>query len=114
MAVIRDIANVLGDSKLLLYPTRQRCFKCRRCFGFIVVKRLYCSYECADMPPPNPNITARPRYCRTRTNEPKRAYRWDGEVTDRNHKHETIHVYFCDHCGMYHIGHQNPTSEEAE
>lgn len=90
------------------YPKRQRCLGCQRYFGPLVVNRLYDSYACAGLVPPDPDVTTWPRYCRTRVNEPKRRYNCPEEVSERNHEHETIHVYPCDHCGGYHIGHKEP------
>lgn len=110
MAIIRDVAS---ESEALrwvptgwFYPERKRCLTCRKYFGPLVIKRLYCSYPCADMEPPLPDITQRPRCCRTRVNEAKRAYLYPEEVTSERHEYETIHVYLCLHCGLYHIGHR--------
>lgn len=90
------------------YPQRKRCLACHRYFGPLVVKRLYDSFECAGLVPPDPDVRTWPRYCRTRVNEPKARYNSPEEVSTRNHEHETIHVYECDHCGGWHIGHQSP------
>ncbi len=97
------------ESSDWFYPQRQRCLACGRFFSSLVVKRLYDSYECAGLVPPDPDVSTWPRYCRTRVNEPKARYNCPEDVSTRNHQHETIHVYECDHCGGWHIGHQNPT-----
>lgn len=95
------------------YPQRKRCLKCRRFFGFIVIKRLYDSYECAGMEPPKLDPRERPRECRTRVGEAKAAYNAPEDVQRTpsgargfNDKDTTVHVYECGHCGMYHIGHR--------
>jgi hypothetical protein len=88
------------------YPERTRCLGCRRYFGFIVIKRLYCSYKCAGMEPPAFDPAQRPRCCRTRVGEAKRAYFYPEEVvTPELDVESDLHVYPCDCCGMYHIGH---------
>lgn len=93
------------------YPQRKRCVACRRYFGPLIIKRLYDSYECAGMVQPDPDVSTWPRYCRTRVNEPKVRYACPEEVSSRSHAGETVHVYECDHCGMWHIGHTDPNRD---
>lgn len=94
------------------YPDRQRCLGCRRYFAGLVIKRLYCTYECAGMEPPPLDPRLRPRSCRTAAGEAKKVFLYPGEVVSpQSDRRGTIHVYLCDCCGMYHIGHKNPNDD---
>lgn len=48
-------------TRVLLYPVRQRCRKCRRFFGPLVVDGLYDSWECAGRTPPEQESESWPR-----------------------------------------------------
>lgn len=94
----------------LVWPERQRCRACRKYFGFIVLRRLYCSYECAGLPEPDPD--ARPRQCFSKVPwiglQPKRAF-FSLEAARANHaaqKDQTLNAYECSNCLMYHLGHE--------
>lgn len=89
------------------YPQRKRCLTCRKFFGFTVIRRLYCSYECARMPFPPNDPMKRPRECRTGAGELKRSYPYPELVTGADLR-GTFNVYECACCGTYHIGHRRP------
>lgn len=106
-----DLTRSAEDA--LLYPRRQRCRRCRRFLGVLVIFRLFCSYDCADLIPPDlTDVTSWPRQCRTRVGEPKRPFLHPAEAAGWLNAHggprrgEIIHIYECAHCGMYHIGHR--------
>jgi hypothetical protein len=96
----------------ILYPRRQRCHACRRFFGPLVVKGLYCSYGCAGMPPPLPG-EAGPGGIRQCANngygKPKK--RWDIEEEARDYARvaracgDDLESYACGRCGGWHVGH---------
>jgi hypothetical protein len=88
------------------YPARSRCLACRKYFGFLVIKRLWCSYDCAGMPAPSADPADWPREHRTRAGEAKVSYHHPEEVNAAQHEHETIHLYLCSYCGTYHLGHR--------
>lgn len=88
------------------YPDRVRCLECRRFFGPLVIKRLWCSYECAKMPPPSRDPADWPREHRRANGEPKVSYTHSGQVDESNHRRDTIHFYLCGYCGTYHLGHR--------
>lgn len=101
------------NSQFLMYPERERCRRCQRPFRNLVINRLYDSYECAKKTPPSDDILDWPRYCRTRAMEPKVRYFWPGAVDDDPQTHETFHVYHCNYCGMYHIGHKRKEDDDG-
>ena len=93
-------------SQFWMYPEREWCRRCHSPFGDLVINRLYCAYECAKKTPPSDDIRDWPRYCKTRANEPKVRYFHPGAVGADQSGNETFHVYHCNYCGMYHIGHK--------
>src|SRR5688572_8370737 len=95
------------------YPNRKRCLACRKYFGFIVVKRLWCSYECAGMTPPSDNFRDWPREHRRAGGQPKATYLCPEDVDVRRHSKDTIHVYECGYCGMWHLGHANQAPDSV-
>lgn len=101
--LIGEVRRFDEAERRLLFPDRRRCLACRRYLAVLVLRRLYCSYECAGMTPPSPEVGTWPRDCRTRANEPKVRYLYPGEV---DAEPGVMNVYECDHCGMFHIGHR--------
>lgn len=106
MAVTAERAPLDENSQFWMYPDRRACRRCRHPFGDLVINRLYCTYECAKKTPPSDDVRDWPRYCRTRAMTPKVRYFYPEAVDDDPQSHETFHVYHCNHCGMYHIGHK--------
>lgn len=90
-----------------LYPERMRCRRCRRYFAWLVVDRLYDTYECAGRPHP---YFTRPwsREHVTRQGEEKRAFFWpeDPEIAKVLAGDRTLGVYQCSQCGNWHVGHK--------
>jgi hypothetical protein len=106
----RETEPILTSNRL--YPQRVRCLGCRKYFGPIVIKRLYCSYACAGMEPPPADIMQRPRYCRTHAGELKRSFFYPEQVTNQQLTcRGMMDVYYCDCCGTYHIGYERSTYE---
>lgn len=93
----------------LVWPERKRCRACRKFFRFIVLRRLYCSYECAELPEPDPDV--RPRQCFSNRPEglrPKRPF-FSMEEAQANlvaQKDPELSAYECQNCFMYHLGHE--------
>lgn len=94
----------------LVWPERKRCRACRKYFRKIVLRRLYCSYECAGVPEPDPDI--RPRQCFSKVPwigfQPKRPF-FSPEEALTNHAALTnpeMKAYECPRCFMYHLGHE--------
>lgn len=100
----------LAKSEQLLFPERQRCRRCRGYFGFLVIDRQYCSYDCAGVSAPD--VTEHPRSCWTDKNDPKYCY-FSPDDADRAARafnanrdpRERLHSYYCDRHHMWHIGH---------
>jgi hypothetical protein len=99
-------------SSALIYPERRRCLACRCFFGFIVLKGLYCSYECAGVPAPRRGVWSRSCYTpiSTRNRKPpkrKQAFfsRQEAEASPGFLEDPLIDVYECPNCLMYHLGH---------
>lgn len=95
-----------------LYPKRQRCLKCRRYFGPLVVLGLYCSFSCAGTKI-NPGGTDNPRACEN-NGQGKRKRRWDSmeEAAAFAARDATgeLNAYQCYRCGGYHVGHNRKRS----
>jgi hypothetical protein len=105
---IRYVPDEESSASDWFYPQRQRCLACHRYFAWLVIKRLWCSYECAEMQPPSRDPADWPRHHRTGGSVPreKTGYTHPEVVDAARHKRETIHLYPCDYCGMYHLGHR--------
>lgn len=97
----------------LLYPWRRRCYACRSYFGFLVVDRLYCSYECAGLPAPDyTNMKLVPRCCKVKVRgQWVRKRRWTcpeeapAHLTRRRDRTREENLYHCTYCRGYHVGH---------
>jgi len=74
----------------------------------LVIKRLYDSYECAGMVPPSRDRTLWPREHRRGNGDAKITYLYPEQVNSR--PGNTIWLYPCDYCGMYHLGHKSRKS----
>lgn len=113
-----------------LWPQRVRCYRCRSYYDFIVVDRLYCSWECAGRdpdpertrwqfgpqingygyrPPGQPDRSV-PRQC---ARHDKRVWKIRYTSKSEAKRCKTMHpnsassemvVYQCDHCGYFHLG----------
>lgn len=99
----------------LLYPERQRCRGCREKFKFIVIDRQYCSYECAQVDPPD--VNEHPRSCWTDRGDPKYCYftpdqadRAARQFNDERNPHDRLHAYYCDRHHMWHVGYPRDTT----
>lgn len=99
--------EVLPLTRPSLWPTRQRCRKCRNYFGFfLVVDRMYCSYECAGRPDPREGLDPKdaPRCCRVWVQgvwEWKRTYWTMGDAIARGPKNTV--TYRCGFCDNWHL-----------
>lgn len=89
------------------FPRRTRCLGCGGKLDKVVISRLFCSYTCAVLVPPDDDVTTWPRYCRTAANEPKQRYRCPEDIITTIKNDQIIHAYPCDHCGTWHIGHRS-------
>lgn len=90
-----------------LFPTRQRCIKCRKAFGAHVLSGKFCSYKCAGHPEPTKNIADAPRECAYPRGEElvwKRRYRIPAEVPDTVANRPDATVYHCSNCLYWHSG----------
>jgi len=103
-------------SKPLLYPERQRCKKCRLYLGgFAVLKRLYCSYDCAGvaMPSENPDDWPRQHFARYKGRKTaKIAYDYPEQPDERKQRFSDLVTYLCEYCLMYHLGHEGVQSND--
>lgn len=100
------------SGRVVLFPERRRCRRCRKYFGFQVILRLYCSYECAGLDPEPFSADSLPRCCRTwdhrlRRWKPKRMFWSEYEACKFcKGKHLRYVWYRCDGpegCGLWHI-----------
>lgn len=106
-----------------LFPIRKRCKACGHGLGTssqtsrtkdkhrrpLVVRGLYCSYRCASMAEPGTDITTAPRSCKTQRDGAwawKNAYRSIEEIPAPIRAEKSSSHYWCDVCGLLHIGHQ--------
>lgn len=94
----------------LLYPERKRCCICRKHFGYIVLYRRYCSYECAQLDPPDPRVFPRCCFLSTRQGSafvPKKTFFTIEEALASwgAQRDPTLQAYWCGHCHMVHLGH---------
>lgn len=102
-------------TKQKLYPERKRCVTCRSALRDIVIKQLYCSYACSDMPAPLEDIDKAPRECKTERENQwhwKKKWLYDGQVPQRIREDPSTNLYTCNYCGYIHIGHSRPKTEE--
>lgn len=103
----------------LLYPQRQRCRTCRRCFNFVVILRLYCSRNCAGLPEQPADTDDLPRRCRVWADgvwRPKRVYFTPDEAERGVRVNGNSQYYLCDPpdgCGMYHVSKRSAPYEPA-
>lgn len=97
------------------WPSRRRCYVCKTYFLDLVIKQLYCSYECAGLPPPDP--TVKPRTCYNGKGKsygkPKRVYFSIEEAKSSTDAmaDPTLGAYECPNCFLIHLGHP-PGSKE--
>lgn len=102
----------------LLYPQRQRCRACRRCWSFDPPLRgLYCSPECAgrpEVPLEDVNgVLVPPRTCRSKVvmNGPnsrprfswKRVFATEAEALAFGRRNGTPTAYECPNCWWWHV-----------
>lgn len=107
----------------LLYPERKRCRKCRSYFGFEIIERLYCSYECAGKPRPDrSDPSSAPRECALPAYKGggfKRSYELLEEAEEvaarsREQGRPLSEAYQCSYCLYFHVGNRRLTDEEWE
>jgi len=106
------------------YPERQRCYTCRRFFGFLhPILGLYCSFACAaaknheprEERPARPDPAIVPRCCRVKKgygSGPMRTWQWEwkhryksptaARATLHPRERRLWEVYRCDHCNLWH------------
>ena len=109
--------------KQLLYPERKRCRACRRYFCFEVIKGLYCSRECAGLPPlPVLPLEQLPRTCRTGRLggkiRAKTCYFTEAEALEtmaaQRHADPGLEAYECPNCLYWHLGHSYQPESVSE
>lgn len=89
----------------VLYPELEFCLTCWKRLDIKkthVIKRRWCSYECARMRTPDENPARWPRKCLTRQGYPKIKFTHPEQITAKS----DVHTYECSYCGYYHIGHK--------
>lgn len=102
---------------LLLYPERQRCRRCRRYFGFVVIQRQWCSEECAGV---EYNLETAPRQCKTPDRDAPGGWRWKRvwwtEAAARRavRRNGAKDFYRCEGCWGYHLTKQTPEERAAK
>lgn len=99
----------------LLYPKRQRCRRCHKYFSFAPpLKGLYCSRECAGMPPVPVTefrgVQIPPRSCRLRLNRSgtpvvkwKAVFSTEAEAVEAVRRNKAKGAYECPSCGYWHL-----------
>jgi len=100
---------------LTLYPARQRCRKCRRYFGPLVVDGQWCSYHCAgkDVPSDDPNEWPRQHYRQGfGPRVAKVAYLCEADALASPGGRAA--VYRCTYCWMWHRASVWPSSTHQE
>lgn len=94
-----------------LFPDRRRCKSCAKGLGAAgdpVLFGLYCSPRCAGLAQLHEDAQSAPRECRTQRDGAwvfKRRYRSHSEVPERTRADATGDLYWCNHCGHLHYGH---------
>lgn len=94
-----------GESHV--YPQRRRCLKCRNFFDFIVIKRLYCSYSCADMFDVSAMpVDQLPRQCSSFRGTRRVAKNWydTPEQAEVDAVKAGTRSYYCNMHGCWHLG----------
>ena len=89
----------------ILFPELEYCLNCWKRLDprqTLVIRRRWCSYECAKMRAPHPDPARWPRECLTKKGYPKARYTHP-EAVDAS---GTMHTYECGYCGYFHIGHK--------
>jgi hypothetical protein len=99
-------------SEKLLYPQRKRCRTCRSYLDVIVLKRLYCCYECAGLPQPSGPV---PRQCKNPTGARKRVFFTEDEAmaSEPAREDKNLHAYECGYCHFIHLGHPSKDPRPA-
>jgi hypothetical protein len=104
--------------KALLYPARQRCFRCRRVFTFGVIDGLYCSTLCAMREPTSTNPTDWPRehYARVPHSDRRKEKRHFFSLAEAQveAKRWSKDAYLCIYCGYFHIGSKRPEENSSK
>lgn len=106
------------------WPDRSRCYKCRCYLSFVVVDRLYCSYECAGREPPISDPTPSrspgrhvPRQCKLKNGRKfKRRYFTLGRAQEaaRQQNEPGLTAYLCEYCNYFHMGHLSTALAEQQ
>jgi endogenous inhibitor of DNA gyrase (YacG/DUF329 family) len=100
----------------LKYPERVRCGKCRKYFAWVVFQGVFCSRECAELPPvDDPDDWPRQHYVigSNGVKREKRDWQSMGLAKEKAKKfHKT--AYRCDYCLGWHIGSLNPNKKPEQ
>jgi len=100
-----------------IYPERLRCKNCRKKLDKIVLDGLFCSYTCAKVPTPSPNLNDAPRHCKREVGGVwgwKTKFRYDNEVPEKLRKDPATNIYSCDYCHFKHVGHSRLQVETTD
>lgn len=100
----------MGYDASLVYPDRKRCAGCRSYFCWEVIFGLFCSRECAGIPPISLDPEDWPRSHYSLVNgsrKPKRAFPSIRSAQNFAKRHGK-QVYRCAYCWELHIGSPEP------
>ena len=97
-----------------LFPTRTRCFTCRKSLGDLIPDGMFCSYACAQAKVPSPKVDLAPRHCKREVNgkwDFKQRYTHEGAVSQKLREDPATNIYRCDYCRHLHVGHSRQQKE---
>lgn len=100
-----------------LYPERQRCASCRKKLEETVLDGQYCSYPCASVTAPSPNVDLAPRFCKREVAGKwafKAKFRAESEVPQKLRDDPATNIYRCEYCHFLHVGHSRPVEFTRE
>lgn len=99
---------------ITLFPTRTRCYTCRKKLEDLIPDGMFCSYACAQAKAPSKNVDLAPRNCKREVNgkwDFKQRYTHEGAVPLKLRQDPATNIYRCDYCRHLHVGHSRPAPE---
>lgn len=99
---------------ITLYPTRTRCFTCRKKLEQTILDGMFCSYACAQVKAPSTKIDLAPRHCKREVSgkwDFKTKYTHEAAVPLKLRQDPATNIYRCDYCRFLHVGHSRPQAE---
>lgn len=97
-----------------LYPTRTRCFACRKKLDDVIIDGMFCSYKCAKVKAPSQKVADAPRHCKREVGgkwDFKTRYTHEEAVPLKWRQDPATNIYRCDYCHYLHIGHSRPQQD---